>query len=65
MTEQMARANFRKVYPENDIYITKVTPINDKHLLEVDFPDGTFYFIVYGNIVSQAYSTKERAMKEI
>ena len=56
-----AEAQFKKIYPE--FFSHAIGCSDDKRyvIIQCEFPDGTFWFKVSGNIISRAYSSKDEA----
>ena len=55
---------FRAIYYEDEIKIRDVKKISpEKAILEAEFPDGVFYFVVSENSISRSYDTFEIAEK--
>ena len=66
MTKQDAREEFRRVYPEREVYINSIEDLgNDKFLLAAKFPEAIFYFIIEEDTVSNSYDTEEQAKRSI
>lgn len=65
MSKDEAIKEFRRVYPEKEIFCS-ASKIDDEHyLIDATFPDGEFYFVVEKNIVSCSYNTKDAAISRI
>jgi hypothetical protein len=66
MTREEAIKMFRRVYPESEISIGKITPVDEEHfVLNTYFPDGDFSFVVEKNCVSHSYNSEEEAIRSI
>mgnify|MGYP000641551136 CR=1 FL=1 len=60
-TIEECKKSFSKVYPEFKPLILGVTRDKQHVVVECEFPDGTFWFRVTENTVSNAYKSKEDA----
>ena len=56
---------FRRIYPEDFIQIFSVEEIGENYIFGVDFPDGTFYFVVTEYSVSSSYNSFDEAKRAI
>ncbi|MEE3344714.1 MAG: hypothetical protein VZS44_11510 [Bacilli bacterium] len=56
---------FRKIYSEQEIKIRNINLFDNCSILEADFPDGTFYFVVTNNSVSSSFNTYSDAKRSI
>lgn len=54
---------FKRVYPE--FYPSIIETTENAGIVETDFPDGTFYFIVTKNSVSASYNSLESARTQL
>jgi hypothetical protein len=66
MTDRDAIKQFKSIYPEREIFVCKVDKVNDNnYIIEAEFPDGTFYFVVSPRTVSSSFNSRGRAKQFI
>lgn len=66
MTREEAIKMFRRIYPESEIRIGKIMPVDEEHfVLNTYFPDGNFSFVITENCVSNSYNSEEDAIRSI
>lgn len=58
-------AQFREVYPEKEVQIVSCECFGDKAIIDAEFPDGEFWFVVSKNTVSRSYNSNSAVLKAL